>query len=86
MSFLKRLCRKLQSGALGLYLLLCVVLSGCAAPLQRPQNPPSGLTEATPTPTYTGSTNADLARYTQALRYSLEACNSDKATLREFYP
>lgn len=85
MLLLRKLFSAIRNGVLSLFLALCLLLSGCAGnPVLTPVQPPDGLLQSTPAPTPTGEKNADLARFTQALRYALESCNADKASLREW--
>lgn len=46
--------------------------------------PPDALMQATPVPAWNGTTNGDLLGHTLDLRQAVDACNADKAGLREW--
>ena len=63
------------------------LFGGCATLGQPPGEkflPPAALLEDCPVPILDIQTNADLVKGFLALRFALELCNNDKATLREW--
>jgi hypothetical protein len=46
--------------------------------------PPAALMQATPRPVFNGTTNGDLLDYAGHLERSVDACNADKASLRDW--
>ena len=75
------------------WMLMCLALcgAGCAGGPQVltvtrsvPAIPPAPLLVWTPAPEPQGTTGSALITYSQNLEAALEACNADKATLREW--
>lgn len=81
--------KTLKSGLASVCLVL--LLSGCATTppvvtetkIERVY-PPAALTGPCPPPELRGNTNADLLDWALELQAELEACNADKAALRQW--
>lgn len=70
-------------GLIPLCLTLCVSCSPVSAPMPVLCTHPMHLMEETPMPLFYGSTNGDLAEYTQQLVFAVRVCNADKAAMRD---
>lgn len=73
------------TGLMLLSLQACGTLSPPAPEVVQLPAPSPALLAGCPVPERDGSDNGALARLAQALRNSLDACNADKASLRELF-
>jgi len=46
--------------------------------------PPDALMQPTPRPVFNGTTNGDMLEHAMDLRHAVDACNADKAALRDW--
>ena len=73
----------MTAALIGLFLMGCLALSGCAPRTVRPTLPPQA--DPRPVPQFQGKTYRDVILYVIELKESCQASEADKAAIRRVY-